>query len=376
MFQNMKINFNKGYVAQASLHPTELKREGSNEYLFNSKGEMNASNKGDVSMGQKQFLAAIASGEVAKSNINTASAEVKASLANLNKQLTAAMQTNDNNSAKRVIAAVSNMVHEYAQRDGFMRKFLKQITVEAGMEPRLSADTKTISGYTYDAGGISVIPVIVRDKKFYLQEFYIQVKIFLDLIEYHQANNNFVENKLAEMKEQVLVQEDLRWKALSDSTIGAVNGGNDLQLFSGSTGLTASVIGQLRALLDNANVPPQHLLIAANLVKDFYGPLAQSIDLFHQYQIIETGALGTIAGLTVITDATRVTTQKVLNPGEIYVIGAPEFHGAYSDRVGLEVLEYNPALTENGKTGKGWTSHEILSMIVSNPRSLAKGLIS
>lgn len=371
----MKINFNKGYVTQASEHPTELKRAGSSEYLFNSKGEMNASDKKDVISGQKQFLAALASGQVSSSKMNY-TAEAKSKIVELDKQLTAAIRSNNIEKAREAVAAVSNMVYEYAQREGFMRKFLKQINVEQGMEPRLSADTKVIQGYTYDAGGISVVPVVVRDKKFYLQEFYIQVKIFMDLIEYNQAHNNFVENKIAEMKEQVLVKEDLRWKALADSTLGAVNNGHDLQLFPAATGLTASVIGSLRSLLDNSNIPPQHLLIAANLIKDFYGPLAQSIDLFHQYQIIETGALGSIAGLTVITDATRVTTQKVLNAGELYVIGSPEFHGGFSDRMGLEVMEYNPALTENGKTGKGWTCHEILSMIVSNPRSVSKGIIA
>jgi len=371
----MQINFNKGYATQASLHPTELKREDSSEYLFNSKGEMNASNKADVIAGQKQFLAALSSGEVTRSTEKTATAAVKAELAKLNKTLTAALAVNNQNQVKEVAAILGNMVHEYANRDGFMRKFLKQITVEQGQIPMLSADTKTIAGFTFDAGGVNVIPTIVRDKKFFLQEFIIQVKIFLDTIEYYQANTNFVENKLAEMKEQVLVKEDLRWKALADSTIGALNGGNDLQLFT-SGGLTASVIGSLRALLDNANVPPAYLLIAGNLIKDFYGPLAQSIDIFHQYQIIETGALGSIAGLSVITDATRVTTQKVLNAGEIYVVGASHMHGAYSDREGLAVLEYNPALTEAGKSGKGWTSQEVLSMIVSNPRSVAKGLIS
>lgn len=370
----MKINFNNGYVTQASTHPTELKRDGSNESLFNSKGEMNASNKLDVIAGQKQFLAALASGKV--SSKNHLSEEVKSTIATLNKNVLAALHSNNEAKAKEAVAAVSNMVYEYAQREGFMRKFLKQINVEAGMEPRLSADTRTISGYTYDAGGISVVPTIARDKKFYLQEFYIQVKIFIDLIEYNQAHNNFIENKIAEMKEQVLVKEDLRWKALADSALSVINGGHDLQLFSAATGLTANVIGALRAPLDNSNVPPQHLLIAANLIKDFYGPLAQSIDLFHQYQIIETGALGSIAGLTVITDATRVTTQKVLNAGEIYVIGAPEFHGGYSDRNGLDQIEYNPALTENGKTGKGWSATEIISMIVSNPKSVSKGIIA
>lgn len=370
----MQINFNKGYSATAGLHPTEFKRPGSAEYMFNSKGEMNASGKSDVAAGQKEFLSALASGQVVPSTEKQVPAEVKAQFNKLNKVLCGALSTGNEKDIKTVVASMANLVYEYAQRDGFTRKFLKQIPVEQGQFPMLSSDTKTILGYTFDAGGTNVIPVTVRDKKFWLQEFQVIVKTFIDVIEYYQSNQNFYENKLAEMKEQAMVQEDKRWKALADATIGTVNGGHDLQLFT--SGLSASVIGTMRALLDDAKVPPQYLLIAANLIKDFYGPLGQTIDLFHYYQVLETGMLGNIAGLTVITDATRVTTQKVLNAGEMYVIANPEYHGAYSDRAGLEVLEYNPALTENGKTGKGWTCFEILSMIVSNPRSVAKGLVS
>lgn len=370
----MNINTNKGYTASAGLHPSELKRSGSTEYLFNGKGEMNASSKADVAVGQKEFLSALASGHAIPSTQKQVPAEVKEQFNKLNKVLCAALNSNKGEDVKQVVASMANLVYEYANRDGFMRKFLKQVTVEQGQIPMLSSDTKTIQGYTYDAGGVNVVPVVVRDKKFYMQEFQILVKTFLDIVEYHQSNNNFFESKLAEMKEQVMVQEDLRWKALADATIGSANNGHDLQLFT--SGLSASVIGTMRALLDNSKVPPQYMLIAANLIKDFYGPLGQTIDLFHYYQVLETGMIGNIAGLTVITDATRVTTQKVLNAGEMYVISNPEFHGGYSDRAGLEVLEYNPALTETGKTGKGWTCFEILSMIVSNPRSVAKGLIT
>lgn len=367
----MDITFNKGY---AGMHPSEFKRPGSAEHMFNGKGEMNASNRTEVASGQTEFMAALSSGQVLPSSQKQVPLEVKAQYTKLNKVLCAALNTNNATEIKQVVASMANLVYEYAQRDGFTRKFLKQISVEQGQLPMLSSDTKTILGYTFDAGGTNVVPVTVRDKKFYLQEFQIIVKTFLDIIEYHQSTTNFFENKLTEMKEQAMVQEDKRWKALADATLGSINGGNDLQLFT--SGLSASVIGTMRALLDDAKVPPQYLLIAANLIKDFYGPLGNTIDLFHYYQVLETGMLGNIAGLTVLTDATRVTTQKVLNSGEMYVISNPEYHGAYSDRAGLEVLEYNPALTENGKTGKGWTCFEILSMIVSNPRSIAKGLVS
>ena len=126
----MKINFNKEYKSQSSvIHPTELKREGSNEYLFNSKGDMNASDKKDVMSGQKQFLAALSSGQVNSKQMNY-TVEAKEKIMEIGKELTAAIKTNNSDGAKKAVAAVSNMVYEYAQREGFMRKFLKQINVE------------------------------------------------------------------------------------------------------------------------------------------------------------------------------------------------------------------------------------------------------
>ena len=368
---------NPTITMKRGLHPTEFKAHGSSDYLFNSKGEMNASSVKEVIAGQQAFLNALASGDVLPSNSFTKKEKRKefaSQLAQANHVLVAALNSNDVQGIKTVAANMTAMVYEFAQRDGFMRKFLGEYKVDQGQFPMLSQDTRTIQGYTFDSAGANVIATPVRDKKFFPQEFTITLRVFIDLVEYYQSNVNFFENKLNEMKEQAMVQEDKRWKALADSTIGSINGGHDLQVFSGA--LTASVIGQMRSALDDANVPAQTFLISANLTKDFMGALGQSVDIFHQYEYVETGKLAQIAGMEVITEATRTTTQKVLQPGEMYVISAPEYHGKYSDREGLMVQEYMPNMTDNGKNGKGWTCAEILSMAITNPRSVIKGKIS
>jgi len=76
----MNINTNRGYAASAGLHPSELKRSGSTEYLFNGKGEMNASSKADVAVGQKEFLSALASGHAIPSTKNKSLQKLKNSL--------------------------------------------------------------------------------------------------------------------------------------------------------------------------------------------------------------------------------------------------------------------------------------------------------
>lgn len=359
------------------LHPTEYKRAGSSEYLFNTKGEMNASSRKEVASGQQAFLDALASGDVRPSYEFDRAERNKARTqmyTEANKVLCAAIHAKDEKAIMTTAAQMSAIVYEFAQRDGFMRKFLKEFKVEQGQFPMISQDTRTIQGYTFDAGGANVIATPVRDKKFLPQEFEITLRVFVSMTEFYQSNVNFFENKLNEMKENAMVQEDKRWKALADATIGNLNGGNDLQVFSGN--LTAAVIGQMASVITDASLPAQTFLIAANLSKDFIGALGQSVDLFHQYQYVETGKLAQIAGMEVITEPTRVTTQKVLQPGEMYIISAPEYHGGYSDRDGLVVQEYMPGMTDNGKNGKGWTCVEILSMIISNPRSIVKGKIS
>jgi hypothetical protein len=93
-------------------------------------------------------------------------------------------------------------------------------------------------------------------------------------------------------------------------------------------------------------------------------------DPLSKYEIVTTGVLGQMLGLTFITDGFRHKQLKVLNTGELYLVGDPLMHGGYTDRGPVqsnEVSEY-----PNGQPARGWYMFEDLSMVIANARSVIK----
>ena len=72
-----------------------------------------------------------------------------------------------------------------------------------------------------------------------------------------------------------------------------------------------------------------------------------------------------------ITDAFRQENLKVLDVGEVFVVGAPVNHGVISVRGSMLVEPINRFA--EGKSLKGWFINQITSMSVANATSVAKG---
>lgn len=361
------INIKNGYSSKVTAG-LDFKLPGSNEKLFNNRGEVNANTNKELMQKTLSFIESLSKGEVQREE----SIEAKELQVQANKQLVQAFKSGDSAQFKTVAANMMAIVKEYADREGFMRRFLKQVSIEMGYYPRLSLLKKTLFAYQYDPAGANIYAQPVRDAKIMPQEFDIAISTFIPQIELYQSSTNFFEEKLAEMKEAVMVQEDKRWLALANATIGQANGGNDLQIFS--SGFTPSVVAKMRSLLDDSGVPPQTMLISADLLQ-YVPTFGQGIDIFHQYDLISQGKFGNILGLETYIDATRTSTQRVLSKGEVYIISQPEYHGVYTDREGLVLTDTMPMQAMNGKHGKGWVGVETLSMAIANPRSIAKGLV-
>jgi hypothetical protein len=95
----------------------------------------------------------------------------------------------------------------------------------------------------------------------------------------------------------------------------------------------------------------------------FYDPVSQ-------YEVVQTGYIGRILGISMITDAFRVPQQKVLNQGDIYLLTSPEFLGAYTDRGPVVANEVNASQSGHGVPARGWHLYELMSMTVANSRGV------
>lgn len=127
----------------------------------------------------------------------------------------------------------------------------------------------------------------------------------------------------------------------------------------------------MKTLVSRWNIPAAHLLMATDLWVDIIGNsnFANVIDPVSKHELLLTGTLGTMFGMTISTDAFRHPQHKVLNQGEFFVVGAAENHGMYTDRGGVNAQPIDGA-TEN-IPGRGWFLSELVSMAISNSRSVA-----
>lgn len=83
------------------------------------------------------------------------------------------------------------------------------------------------------------------------------------------------------------------------------------------------------------------------------------------------GSLGSLLGVQLITDAFRYETLKVLDPGEVFFLGAPQTLGGITQRKELmsqSVDKYNQGIPE-----RGWFQEMIEGMSIVNSRALTRG---
>jgi hypothetical protein len=185
----------------------------------------------------------------------------------------------------------------------------------------------------------------------------------------NQSAGDVLQEKYIEATEAIMVGEDRLWYNQCNSLIGVEN---DLSIISGQ--LTPFTLMQVAVNVTRWGLKTPHVLIATDLYQDIIG----NSDFFHafdpvaRHELLLTGEVATMYGMTVTSDAYRFPEHKVLNQGEFFVISESLNHGAYSDRGGLTSSPTD--ITVELKPGKGWVIHEEIAISVSNSRSFAKGL--
>lgn len=269
-------------------------------------------------------------------------------------------------------AAVSADLVETADRDGFMRRLLTRVEVAQGTVPRIRVKQKNVVAIMA-ASAVENRPTMLRDKYLVPSEFYIKYNMRVEERELAQGSGDILEDKFYETQEGIMVQEDRKFVSLLDETIGIAN---ELQILAG--GLSPATLQAMRGQILRWNLPAQTLLFASDVLDDIVGQGAGTFggyfDPVSQLEIVQTGMIGTLFGMQVMTDAYRNPTLKVLNQGDIYVMSNPEMLGAYTDRGPVQSQEVNSYA--DGSPSRGWNFYELISMVVHNARGVVKGVRS
>ena len=357
---------NKMLTIKNARHPvaaSQFKLPGETSAMVGANGELNASSKADLFARQAKFMAAAASGMVADdASVHQIEAARKA-----NADLLAAA-FNDEKAHRILGERMADELYTTANRAGFMRKFLAKITVAQGSIPRFPMRMKNVTA-VYSTSPTKIESQITRDPWFTPPEFQIVARPFVPQNEINQSAGDVLQEKFVEATEALMVAEDRAWY----NQAVALNGiDNNLTVVAGQ--LTPLVVAEVRNNVTRWGNKAAYLLIASDIMNDVIGntEFQAAIDPVARHELLMTGTIGTMYGMSVVTDAYRFPEHKVLNQGEFFVVSDPITHGAYSDRDGIQSQPTDISVEKI--PGRGWVMYQSMAMCIANSRSVAMGV--
>jgi len=340
----------------------------SREHFFGAGNEINANDNAELMRKIGELMTLAATGKVNFTGASDDSSQ-EIPLAKRKEMLTAAVKDYSANSKFNEIGAgMAGKLSEVLDRTGFMRQILTRQEVSEGSIPQHKVQSKSVSAVV--AGSPThVHPLMVRDRKIFPNEFPIVANILVSDIDLVQTPGDLLEDKYDEGLEAMQLQEDRMVLGLLDATVGQVH---KLQYFSG--GLAPSSIGSMSADMYSQGVQNQSILMAADFWADIASGTAFSayLEPVSKYELMQTGRIGRILGNEIITDGFRHEKLRAVAPGTLYILGQPQYLGAFTDRGPVEATETNGAV--HGIPARGWFFKEILSAAIHNSRAVVKGV--
>jgi hypothetical protein len=351
---------------QAARTPTvasEYRFSSSSERAVASNGEINAGSKKELLNRQMQFLTAASNGTL----VSDADGHRIEASAKTNKELLYAAQ--NDSAVHRVLGErMAESLYLTANRQGFMRKYLTKNTVDQGTVPRFPLRTKNVTA-VWSTSPTRIESQITRDLWFTPPELSIVTRPFVTQNELNQSAGDVLQEKYVEATEAIMVTEDRLWYNQVNALVGV---DNNLSIVSGQ--LTPFTLMQVVTNVTRWGLKAPHVLIATDIYQDIIGnqDFYSALDPVARHELLLTGELAVLYGMTITSDAYRHPEHKVLNQGEFYVITEALNHGAYSDRGGINSAPID--IVNEKIPGKGWVIHEEIAISIANSRSVAKGL--
>lgn len=358
----MSKQFKSLRFAQPIVAGTELSRGRGSERFVANNGELNAGSNRDLFAQMSAFLA-----EASRTGAVTESKAEAMEKSSARRDAINAAFTSQSAHAE-LGEVVADELYQAANREGFMRRFLAKQDLKQGQMPHVKMRMKNTVA-TVVTSPVQVQAQLIRDNTYTPPEFNIIARPFVEDREIQQSLGDVLEEKYLEAQEGIMVAEDRLWRSLALNT---VNVGNPLTNIVGT--LTSGGLMALRNQVTRWNIPVTAWLIANDLWNDVVGDTSFQavIDPVSKYELLLTGQLGTIFGMTILSDAYRHPEHKVLSQGEMFVVGDPINHGQYTDRGGVTSQPID--ISTERVAGRGWVFSELMSMVIANSRSVARAV--
>ncbi len=343
----------------------DVGKRKSTEALINNQGDINASTKEELTQIITQLASLVTENNaplVSESDYNNAEEQLRINQQILQAALDDPME----------LAALGDVLKDSleisVQRNGFMRRFLAQKPIAQGQAPSVRIDAREVTA-SIATGPTRTALQIIRQKVQFIQEFYINVRPYVEQKDIFQASGDLLQETYQNTLAAILVQEDKTWKSAADDLTGVSN-----EFVNISGRMTPEAFAEMTSLITRWGIAARYALFASNLWQDFISTSGwhEIYDPVHKYEILTTGRLGTLYGVELTSDFFRHPEYKVLDAGDIYIISNPNQHGQYTDREGISTQPIDGA--HEGVPGRGWNMTETMSLVIANSRSLTKGM--
>lgn len=343
---------------------TDFRLPGRNEQFVGKNGELNASSKKDLIATIAQALNHVANS--GSEMVTEDEAQRRSETAAVRREMVQAAFDSDEG-YRELGQVLANELYISANKQGFARRILKRQDLTQGQIPHALLRMKNVMAVI--AGSPTRVETqLVRDNWHYPPEFYISGRPFIEKRDIDRSNTDTLEEKYIEGLEAIMVGEDRVWRNLALKTDGV---DNEPTTVVGS--LSPTSLSSIRNQVTRWQIPATTCLLASDLWQDIIGNAGFQaiIDPVSKHELLMTGYLGTVLGMTMMTDGFRHFTHHVLEEGEIWVLGDGEYHGQYTDRGGIESQPLDGA--QENIPGRGWFMYESISMVITNARSVARG---
>lgn len=332
----------------------------SNQAAFGANGEINASSTKELLQAIGHLVKQASTETVLTPGIS------KQAAAERHAQLVEAYHDMSGGKMQRLGEVFSDEIWETLGRQGFARKLFAVQDVAPGTDAKVKVRKKDVVAYqvTSDA---AVQPQRIRQNYVYPPSYYVNCQILIEDKEIAQASTDLLDEKFQDGLEAVMRREDLISRALM---VQAATSYNDLTLFPS---FTPSVLTTMKTAVDRWGIPAATLTIAFDVWNDIisHSEFVAWFDQVSKHELVLEGRLGSLLGMEIITDGYRYHTLQVLNPGEVFITGAPVTLGTLCQIKALDSKAIDRyAFAE---AVRGWYLQSIQAQVLVNSRAISRG---
>jgi hypothetical protein len=339
--------------------------ESTSERMFNSRGELNASDNGDALDKIRAILDGMADGTYDAGNVRQASQAGGYNLDESEAILREAFSDPTSDGFRQVGQGLLNPIKEVIDYEGLARKVFAPRTVKQGEVVRYDKDVY-IQGWVIAEDG-QTPQSVVEGKYIYPPEFEVTAYPSIEIKDKYRAQYDILARVQDRARMSIEYQEDLAMVSLLQA------GGNQTNTTTTFATLNLAALEGMRYQIEQHRLICDKFIIHRQEVSDLVNTVSGQVDPISQRELIMAGYIGSILNAMIITTA-GTQTFEILDPGDAIAVTAPEYLGGMPVRVELFSEPVNEFM--EGRPRQGWFWYELISQVLSNPAGVALGLKS